>query len=161
MLAAQSAHHAADEAAGAATAAAATVMTATAATATAAAVVMTRRMIVRGIVIAGGRLGRDDFGEQRLVLQRIEVAALGIAAGGLPARDHGAGGFIELARDLGVEAEAVQPALHVAALALVETDLVFGDLVGIRVKGRGIDAGQIAGLRIVARGRVTQRGDPG
>ena len=102
---------------------------------------------------------RDDFAQQRLVLQLVEVAALGIAAGGLPARDHRAGRFVELAGHLGVEAEAVEPALHVAALALVEADLVFGGLVGFLVEGRGIDAGgQVAG-----RGRrpVLQRGDPG
>jgi hypothetical protein len=62
------------------------------------------------------------------VLQLVEEAGLGIAARGLPARDHGAGGFVELAVDLGVEAETGQPALHVAALALVEADLVFGGL---------------------------------
>ena len=102
--------------------------------------------------------GRDDFGQQRLVLQLVEVAALGIAAGGLPARDHGTGHLVELAGHLGVEAEAVEPALHVAALALVEADLVFGGLAGFLVKGGGIDAGgQVAG-----RGRraVLQRGDP-
>jgi hypothetical protein len=48
--------------------------------------------------------------------------------------------------------------LHVAALALVEADLVFRGLAGFVGKGRGIDTGgQIAG-----RGRrsVLQRGDP-
>ena len=104
-------------------------------------------------------VGRDDLGQQRLVLQLVEVAGLGIAAGGLPAPDHRAGVLVELAGDLGVEAEPVEPALHVAALALVEADLVFGDLVGFLGEGRGIDAGgQVAG-----RGRrtVLQRGDPG
>src|SRR6266850_3738872 len=76
----------------------------------------------------GGRGGCHDFGQQRLVLQSVEVAALGIAAGGLPARDHGTGPLIELAGDLGVEAEPGQAALHVAALALVEADLVLGGL---------------------------------
>ena len=93
------------------------------------------------------------------MLQLVEEAGLRIAARGLPAHDHGAGGFVELAGDLGVEAEAGEPALHVAALALVEADLVFGGLVGFLGEGRGIDAGgQVAG-----RGRraVLQRGDAG
>ena len=57
-----------------------------------------------------------------------------------------AGRLVELAGDLGVEAEPVEPALHVAALALVEADLVLGGLVGFLLEGRGIDAGgQVAG----------------
>src|SRR3981081_3083362 len=85
------------------------------------------------------RLG-DDLAQQRLVLQLVEVAALGIAAGGLPARDHAAGGLIELAGGLGVEAEPGEAALHVAALALVEADLIFGGLVRFLLEGRGINA---------------------
>src|SRR6266516_6114463 len=87
-----------------------------------------------------GRRGRDDLGQQRLVLQLVEVAALGIAAGGLPARDHATGGLIELAGGLGVEAEPGEAARHVAALALVEADLVLGGLVRFLLEGRGIDA---------------------
>src|SRR5206468_12589998 len=86
------------------------------------------------------RRGRDNLAQQRLVLQLVEVAALGIAAGGLPARDHGTGPLIELAGDLGVEAESGQAALHVAALALVEADLILGGLVRFLLEGRGIDA---------------------
>src|SRR4030081_2913275 len=86
-------------------------------------------------VTRGGWRRRDDLGQQGLVLQLVEVAALRIAAGGLPARDHGAGLFIELAGDLGVEAEPGQTALHVAALAFVEADLVLGGLVGFVVEG--------------------------
>jgi len=71
------------------------------------------------------------------VLQRVEEAGLRVAAGGLPARDHGAGGFVEPAADLGVEAEAVEAALHVAALVLVETDLVFVIWLASSVKVRG------------------------
>ena len=48
-----------------------------------------------------GRRRRDYFGQQRFVLQLVEVAALRIAAGGLPARDHTAGGLIELASEIG------------------------------------------------------------
>src|SRR5215208_2981351 len=93
-----------------------------------------------------GRRRRDYFGQQRFVLQLVEVAALGIAAGGLPARDHAAGGRIELAGGLGVEAEPGKAALHVAALALVEADLVLGGLVGFILECRGIDArAQVAG----------------
>src|SRR3954454_12980765 len=93
-----------------------------------------------------GRRGRDDLAQQRLVLQLVEVAALGIAAGGLPARDHAAGGRIELASGLGVEAEPGEAALHVATLALVEADLILGGLVGFLLEGCGIDArGQVAG----------------
>src|SRR6476659_4423351 len=92
------------------------------------------------------RRGRHDLGEQRLVLQLVEVAALGIAAGGLPACDHAAGGLIELAGGLGVEAEPGEAALHVAALPLVEADLVLGGLVRFLLEGRGIDAcAQVAG----------------
>jgi len=86
-------------------------------------------------VVGGSHAGGDDLGQQRLVLQRVEEAGLRVAAGGLPARDHGAGGFVEPAADLGVEAEAVEAALHVAALVLVETDLVFRDLAGFLGKG--------------------------
>ena len=55
-------------------------------------------------------------------------------------------GSIELAGDLGVEAEPGEAALHVAALALVEADLILGGLVRFLREGRGIDAGgQVAG----------------
>src|SRR5437763_75468 len=49
---------------------------------------------LRFVIVAGtrGRRGCHDLGQQGLVLQLVEVAALGVAAGGLPARDHGAGG---------------------------------------------------------------------
>ena len=58
--------------------------------------------------------------------------------------------MVELAGHLGVEAEPGEAALHVAALALVEADLVLGGLVGFVLEGRGIDAGgQVAG-----RGRL-------
>src|SRR5205814_9974272 len=101
-----------------------------------------------GTLVVGtrGRRGRDDLAQQRLVLQLVEVAALGIAAGGLPARDHAAGSLIELAIDLGVEAEPGEAALHVAALALVEADLILGGLVRFLLEGRGINArAQVAG----------------
>ena len=118
----------------------------------------------RAVFIAGarGRLrGGDDFRQQRLVLQLVEEARRRIAAGGLPARDHGAGLFVELAGHLGVEAEPGQAALHVAALALVEADLVLGGLVGGFVEGGGIDAGgQVAGggaRTVLERGEAGQR----
>ena len=41
---------------------------------------------------------------------------------------------------LGVEAEPVEPALHVAALAFIEANLVLGDLVTLFGVGRRIDA---------------------
>src|SRR5437879_603232 len=105
-----------------------------------------------------GRRGRDDLAQQRLVLQLVEVAALRIAAGGLPARDHAAGGLIELAGGLDVEAEPGEAALHVAALALVEADLILGGLVRFLLEGRGIDArGQVAGG--VGFGTGLKRGD--
>ena len=78
-------------------------------------------------VVAGCDLhaGRQDFGLQCLVLQRVEIAGLRITTGGLPAGDHSAGGFIELAVGLDVEAEAGEAALHVAALAAVEAELIW------------------------------------
>src|SRR6478609_956620 len=92
-----------------------------------------------------GRRGCHDFGEQGLVLQPVEIAALRIAARRLPARDHDAGRLVELAGDLGIETKAVQPALHVTALTLVEANLILGDLGGFLGKRRGVDAGgQIA-----------------
>ena len=108
----------------------------------------------------GGRRGCDDFRQQSLVLQPVEVAALGVAACGLPARDHRARRLVEDAGHLGVETEAVEPALHVAALALVEPDLVFRGLVGFRLERLGINPGrEIAGrLRVSA---ILQRGNPG
>ena len=89
----------------------------------------------------------------------LRKPVFGIAARRLPAHDHVPGGFIELAAGLDVEAEAGEAALHVAALALVEAELVFGDLVGFLGEGGGIDAGgQVAGG---GRRAVLQRGDPG
>ena len=109
---------------------------------------------------ARGRRSRHDLGQQRLVLQRVEIAARGIAAGGLPAGDHGPGRRIELAGDLGVEAEPGKAALHVATLALVEADLVLGGLVGFVLEGRGIDAlAQVAGCGGIL-GTALNRGDP-
>src|SRR5882757_8020883 len=134
----QSAHHAAEEGAGAATAAA-VIMTA-AASATAVTAGLARRLVVGVVAGSGGHTGRQDFGLQRLVLQRVEVAALRIAAGGLPAGDHGAGVVVELAGNLGVEAEAGQAALHVAALAAIEAELVLGGLIGFVREGGRIDA---------------------
>src|SRR5207253_2759313 len=78
------------------------------------------RFVVRGVVGGSrGNTGGEDFGLQRLMLHGVEVAGLRIAAGALPAGDHGAGGFVELASRLDVEAEAGEAALHVAALHLV------------------------------------------
>src|SRR6201999_389008 len=48
---------------------------------------------------------------------------------------------VELAGGLGVEAEAGETALHVAALAAVQPDLVFGGLVGVLGKSVGGDGG--------------------
>ena len=81
-------------------------------------------------IVGGNDAGRDDLREQRLVLELVQIAGGGIVARGLPALEHATGCFIEPAVDLGVEAEAVEAALHVTALALVETDLVFRDLIG-------------------------------
>jgi hypothetical protein len=98
------------------------------ATATAGVAGMTRRLIAS--VIVGRDVRCDDLRLQRLVLQCVEEPGPGIAPRGLPAHDHGAGGFVELAGDPGVEADAGEAALHVAALGLVEAELVFGDLAG-------------------------------
>src|SRR5258708_25366869 len=81
---------------------AARIMTAAASAAGVAGVV--HRLVVGG-VIGGSDAGRDDLGLQRLELHRVDEAGLRIAAGGLPAGDDGAGGVVELAADLGVEAE--------------------------------------------------------
>ena len=62
------------------------------------------------------------------MLQRVEEAGPGIAACRLPASDDGAGRLVEPSIDLGVEAETGQPALHVAALSLVESYPIFGFL---------------------------------
>src|SRR5438445_197814 len=105
-----------------------------------------------------GRRGGHDFSQQGLVLQLVEVAALGIAAGGLPAREHRAGGLVEDAGHLRVEAKPVEAALHVASLALLEPDLVFRGLVRLLGKGRRIDAGgEVAGRRARA---ALERRDP-
>src|SRR5258708_5593580 len=85
-----------------------------------------------GAVVAGARRSRGhDLGEQGLVLELVEKARRRIAAGGLPTLEHGAGVVIERAGRLGVEAETVEAALHVAALTLVEADLVLGELAGV------------------------------
>src|SRR4051812_16643086 len=62
------------------------------------------------------------------MLRRAEKPSVGIAAGRLPTCDDGAGRLVEPSIDLAVEAEPGQPALHVATLCLVETDLIFGFL---------------------------------
>ena len=130
----------------------------TAATSAAGVAGVVHRLVVGG-VITGSDAGRHDLGLQRLELQRIDKTGLGIAARRLPARDHGAGLLIELARDLGVEAETVEAALHVAALALVEAKLVFRGLVGLLGEGGGIDTGgQVTGC---GRGAILQRRDAG
>ena len=87
----------------------------------------------RGLIVAifAGRhrtAAREDLRLQRLVLQRVEVAAVWIAARSLPACDHRAGRFVELAGRLDVEAEPGEAALDVAALAAIETELILGDL---------------------------------
>src|SRR5689334_12806515 len=112
-------HHA-EEVGRAATAAAAT-------TTAAAAAARCARLVIRRFT-RRGQPGGQDFRLQRLVLQRIEVAGLRITAGSLPAGDHSAGVLVELASGLDVEAEARQAALYVAALALVEAELVFAHL---------------------------------
>src|ERR1700693_2451286 len=83
------------------------------------------------------------------MLKRVEEAGRGIAACPLPARDDGAGRLVELSVDPGVEPETGQPALHVATLSLVETDLIFGFPSCFVGKGRRID-----GCRQVAGGRA-------
>src|SRR5579864_3936359 len=150
------AHHAADEGR-AAIRAAAMVGATTATAATAAAGRVARRMIV-GLLARRGLVGGDDLGEKRLVLQLVEIARDRIAARGLPALDDRAGVLVELAVDLGVEAEPGEPALHVAALALVETDLVLGDLARLVGEGRRV----YAGGHVAGRGRraVLQGRDP-
>src|SRR6185437_10361325 len=146
-----SAHHAADE--GTRTAQRTAAMMAT----TAAAVMP--RLFTFGIVVGAGVRGRDDFCEQRLVLQRVEEAGRGITARSLPARNDGAGRLIELAVHPGVEAEPGQSPLHVTPLRPVESDLVFGDLGGLRREGSGIGPGR----QIARRGRwsILQRGNTG
>src|SRR3954451_22471162 len=72
------------------------------------------------------------------MLLRVEEAGLRIAACRLPARDDGAGRFVEPSVDLGVEAETGQRALHVAALSFVEADLIFRDLGCFGGSGRRI-----------------------
>ncbi len=110
-------------------------------------------------IVDGSDAGRDDLTDQRLVLQGVEIAGGGITARGLPALDHGAGLVVEPAIRLGVEAEPGQTALHVAALAPIQPDLVFGGLVCFLGKGRGVDGcRQIAGG---GRRAVLQRGDAG
>src|SRR5258705_8942476 len=136
--------HPADEG-GAGTGPTAGTLTAAAAATSAAAARRTSRLFV-GLVAGGGWGGCDDFRRQRLVLQPVEVAGLGVAARGLPARNHRTRRFVELACNPGIETKAGQPALHVAALAFVEADLVFRGLAGFLSERQGIDAGrQVAG----------------
>src|SRR5205823_1746960 len=142
---------AAEEAARAATA------TVVAAAAAARAAGMMHALVVG--IVGGNDAGRDDLREQRLVLELVQIAGGGIVARGLPALEHATGCFIEPAVDPGVEAEAVEAALHVAALAFVETDLAFRNLIGFLCEGRGVDAsGQVAGD---VGGTILQRGDSG
>src|SRR5580693_5549119 len=138
-MAEHAAHHSAHDAAeeGAGVAATATTAAAAIVTAAATAAAVACRMIVG--IVAGGLGGGDDLGEQRLVLELVQIAADGIATGGLPALDHRAGIFVELAVHFGVEAKTVQPPLHVLALALFQSDLVLGYLGGFVGEGGGID----------------------
>src|ERR1700735_1811458 len=59
------------------------------------------------------------------MLGRVEEASRRITARRLPACDRGASLLVELSVDLCVEPDTGQPALHVATLALVKTDLIF------------------------------------
>lgn len=148
----QAAHHVAEQRAGTAHAAASATMRA--ATTTGGAV---PRGVIPGIV--GGDAGGDDLGLHRLVLELVEVAGGGITARGLPAPDHRPGLLVELAGRLDVETETGEAPLHIATLALVQTDLVFGDLVGVVREGRRIDAGRQIARR---RGRpLLEGGDAG
>src|SRR6202158_2939113 len=105
------AHHSTDEATGISAAAATTAASATmTATATPAAALRAANRLVIRFIGGGGRGSRDDFRQQRLVLQLVEESGLGIAPGGLPARNHGAGRVVELARHLGIEAKTLQMA---------------------------------------------------
>jgi len=73
------------------------------------------------------------------MLRRVEKPGLGITARRLPARDHGACGLSESTTFLGSEAQLRQPALHFAALSLVEAYLIFrflGCLRGHWISGR-------------------------
>ena len=91
------------------------------------------------------------------MLQRVEEAGLGIAACPLPARDGGAGRLVELPVDLGVEAETGQPALHLAALSPVESDLIFGVEEASFQDGRWIATGILSGglnLRVALPGGI-------
>ena len=95
------------------------------------------------------------------MLHRVEVAAPGIATGGLPAGDHGAGGFVELAAGLDVEAEAGQAALHVAALVAIEAELVLGEWARLFRESGGIDADTCDEGAFRGRWAVLKRGDTG
>src|SRR5206468_7581042 len=68
-------------------------------------------------VIAGGRCRGDDLRQQGLVLELVEIARRRITTGRLPALEHGPGLVGERTGHLGVEAEPVEAALHVATLA--------------------------------------------
>jgi len=90
----------------------------------------TGRPVVIGFVAAikAGLRCRNRLGQQRLMLRRAEEPGVWIAASRLPTCDDGARRLVEPSIDLGAEAEACQPALHVATLTLVKTDLIFGFL---------------------------------
>src|SRR3954453_20876709 len=87
------------------------------------------------------------------MLLRVEEAGLRIAACRLPARDDGAGRLVEPSVDLGIEAETGQRALHVAALCLVEANLIFGLLSCLRGNGGG-NGRRIGGFYQVALSRA-------
>ena len=83
------------------------------------------------------------------MLRCVEEAGRGIAARALPARNDGAGRWVEPAIDLGVEAETGQPALHVATFSLVETDPIFVFLGCFVGKDRRIDGGRQSRLVVL------------
>ena len=74
------------------------------------------------------------------MLRCVKKARRGIATSRLPACDRRAGLVIELSVDLGVEADTGQPTLHVATLAPVQTDLIFGFLGCFVGNGTPIDS---------------------
>jgi hypothetical protein len=82
------------------------------------------------------------------MLCRVEETSRGIAVGLLPPSNRGTGLLAELACCLGIEAETVQPPLHVATLSLVKADLIFRLLSRFVSEGRRFDRG-----RHIARGR--------
>ena|SRR5436190_9589289 len=97
------------------------------------------------------------------MLRCVEEAGFGIAARSLPSRNNRASRLVEFSGHLGVEAEARQSALNVAALGLVEPDLIFG-LLGCISRGRRIngcqllaDGGARTGLRRICTGENCQK----